>query len=232
MRGRRAPTAVVLAMVICGLVVAAALTGAAVLRVRTNPAAAAPLTTSSASTNPRAGECKREPCKRLGQVPVAGTDVQLIGDSGAASGRLLIGSPGSPQIIEITVTDLGVKLTESSLQCAAGAVAACIVRGVGDKGTTGQVIAGRSDKWSPLGRAFFSAANYLSLANVVGDSSPEVITVQRDCRTGEDCQRQVYVQVFGLGGEELGCTKTYSRMDQLPGYPEIVPTEIQLRGCP
>ncbi|GAA3017580.1 hypothetical protein [Actinokineospora globicatena] len=233
MAGRRAPTAVVLAMVICGLVVAASLTGAAVLRVRAAPANATPGTTSETTTSTTAVTCRRDPCRLLGTATVGGTVVELIGDSGLVSGRVRIGSPGTQQVIEMTITDLGVYLDDQSLECAPGAVSACLVRGSGDKGTAGQVVVGRSDKWSAQGRAFFSEANYLSLANVDGDSAPEVIAVQLDCATGADCsKRPVYAQVFGLGGQELGCTRLYPRIDQLPGYPTILPTATQLRDCP
>ncbi|WP_018682400.1 hypothetical protein [Actinokineospora enzanensis] len=234
MAGRRAPTAVVLAMVICGLVVAAAITGAAVLRVRAAPNGPAAPSTSEVAAPPGPITCRREPCQVLGTATVGGTVVQLIADSGANAGRLRIaGAASAEQVIELSVTDLGVTLTTDSLQCVPGTVSACLVRGVSEKGTTGQVVAGRSDKWSPLGRAFFSEANYLTLANVQGDSTPEVIAVQQDCSVTPDCsKRSFYVQVFGLGGQELGCTRTYPKIDQLPGYPGIVPLEVQLRGCP
>ncbi|MBM7770096.1 hypothetical protein JOD54_000300 [Actinokineospora baliensis] len=233
MAGRRAPTAVVLAMVICGLVLTASLTGAAVMRVRAAPANTAPGPTTEPTTSASAVECRRVPCRTLGTASLGSTLVTLKGDSGLVSGRLFIQGPSGQQVVEMAVGDLGVYLDDQSLQCAPGAVSACLVSGSGDKGTAGQVVAGRSDKWSALGRAFFSEANYLSLANVDGDTSPEVIAVQQDCASGADCARRpVYAQVFGLGGQELGCTRLYSRIDQLPGYPTVALTAAMLRDCP
>ncbi|GLZ38556.1 hypothetical protein [Actinokineospora sp. NBRC 105648] len=233
MAGRRAPTAVVLAMVICGLVLAASLTGAAVLRVRNSSGHTMPGPTSDTAVT-TGNACKREPCQTLATATVGGTVVELVADSGAASGRLHIGVPGATrQIIEATITDMGVTLSQDSLQCVPAAVSACLIRGVGDKGTAGQIVVGRSDKWSPLGRAFVSRAGLLSLAPVLGDSAPEVIAVQWDCARGEDCARRpVYAQVFGLGGQEVGCTRAFARVDLLPGWPNIAPAAASLRDCP
>ncbi|WP_026424560.1 hypothetical protein [Actinokineospora inagensis] len=233
MAGRRAPTTLVLVMVICGLVVAASLTGAAVLRVRTAPVRSAPGPTAEVTTTTDPTTCRRDPCQVIGTTNLGGTVVELVADSGATSGRVKIRTPDGQQVIEMAVADLGITLTADSLQCVPGVVAACLVRGDGDKGLAGQVVVGRSDKWSPLSRAFISEARYLSLVNVDGDTAPEVVAVQQDCASGADCARRpVYAQVFGLGGQEVGCTKLYQRLDQLPGYPTIEPAQNQLRSCP
>ncbi|CRK59802.1 hypothetical protein [Alloactinosynnema sp. L-07] len=232
----RAPRSVVWTAVISGLVTAASLIGAAVLNARSNPMSALPTTTQSAPTStPAVGVtgCLREPCQVLSTTTVGGTFVELIADAGATSGRLRIGGPSSSQVIETTVTELGVTLSPTSLQCVPGSASACLIRGAGPGGTTGQVVVGRSDKWRAQDRPFLSAAGVLMLGNLVSDSSPEVIAVQHDCRANQVCaNRPVYAQVFDLGGQEIGCTKTYSKVEQIPGYPQITFPAALLRDCP
>lgn len=234
---RRMPRSVVVTALLCGLVTAASLAGAAVLKARSDRVAAPPSTSvSTPPTTPSVGlsGCLREPCQVLASTTVAGTFVELLADAGATSGRLRIGGPSASQVIETTVTELGVTLTPSSLQCVPGSASACLIRGEGPDGTTGQVVVGRSDKWSAQERAYLSSAGLLVLNNVVSDSSPEVIAAQYDCPPGQDSctKRPVYAQVFGLSGQEIGCTRTYTRLEQLPGYPQVTVTAANLRDCP
>ncbi|HVK25090.1 MAG TPA: hypothetical protein VM677_27330 [Actinokineospora sp.] len=232
----RAPRSVVLTAVLCGVVTAASLTGAAIINARSNTVSAPPTTsTTTPTTTPNVGVsgCLREPCQVLSTTTVGGTFVELIADAGATSGRLRIGGPSSSQVIETTITELGVTLSPTSLQCVPGSASACLIRGSAPTGTAGQVVVGRSDKWSAQERAYLSAAGVLMLGNVVSDSSPEVIAVQYDCRGNQVCaNRPVYAQVFDLGGQEIGCTKTYPRVEQIPGYPQITFPAALLRDCP
>ncbi|SDH58813.1 hypothetical protein SAMN05192558_1215 [Actinokineospora alba] len=233
---RRMPRSVVVTALLCGVVTAASLAGAAVLKARSQRVATPPSTSVSVPpTTPSVGlsGCLREPCQVLASTTVAGTFVELIADAGATSGRLRIGGPSASQVIETTVTDLGVTLTATSLQCVPGSASACLIRGEGPDGMTGQVVVGRSDKWNAQERAYLSSAGLLVLNNVVSDSSPEVIAAQYDCKGNQVCdKRPVYAQVFGLSGQEIGCTRTYTRLEQLPGYPQVTVPSAQLRDCP
>ncbi|MGH3877343.1 MAG: hypothetical protein ACRDSK_09950 [Actinophytocola sp.] len=231
MAGRR-PWAVIVVAVLSALVAGGALVAAH--QARDRPAATS--TPPSASTSPSQVDvdgCVREPCAVLATVPVAGTTVELVADRGARSGRLRIGGPNSSEVIEVTVTDLGVRLTRESLQCVVSALSACVVRGSYEGGTAGQVVAGRSGKWSSLTKPFVSDAGFLALAQVTVDSGPEVVAVQHDCdRAATDCAgTPVFAQVFTMGGAEAGCTRDYSSVEALPGFPAVEIRSDQLSPC-
>lgn len=232
----RTPRALWVTVVLCGLVTAASLTGAAVLKARSarvdSPQATTePARPSSSGLGPSG--CLREPCQVLATTTIGGTFVDLVADSGGRSGRLRIGGPNASQVIEATITDGGVTLGSNSLQCVSGLVSACLIRGTGPNGTTGQVVVGRSEKWSPQERAYLSSAGLLLLNHMVSDSSPEVVAAQYDCKGNQDCARRpVYAQIFDLGGQEIGCTRTYARVEQLPGYPVVHVPLAQVKECP
>jgi hypothetical protein len=228
--GMRTPWAIVAAAVVSVLVAGAALVVAN--QERDRPAAAPPTRPPTSSVGPDG--CLVQPCKVLGTVPVAGTTVELVADRGARSGRLRIGGPTSSDVIDVTITDLGAKLDTGSLQCVAGTLSACLVRGRYDGGIAGQVVAGRSGKWSSLAKPFVSDAGYLELADVTVDVGPEVVAVQHDCdrATRPDCTgRPVFAQVFTMRGAEAGCTTDYSALESLPGYPDVKPTSGELTKC-
>jgi hypothetical protein len=233
----RIPRGLAVTAVLCGLVTAASFAGAAMLKTRStgvdNPSTASVSAPATTSGGGRSG-CLREPCQVLAQTTVAGTFIDLIADFGATSGRLRIGGSSAGQVIETTITDLGVTLSADSLQCVPGSVSACLIRGTGPNGTTGQIVVGRSDKWSALERAYLSSAGLLVLNNMLGDSSPEVVAAQYDCRADQAgcARRPVYAQVFDLGGQEIGCTRTFPRIEQLPGFPLVQVPAAQLRECP
>jgi hypothetical protein len=218
---------------VSALVAAGALVTATQLR---EPAAAPPGTTSPSPTEPDAGVdgCVVEPCQVLATAPVAGTTVELVADAGARSGRLRIGGPSSSEVIEATITDMGVTLTASSLQCVAGSLSACMVRGGYDGGTAGQVVVGRSGKWSSLDKPFVSDAGYLTLAQVTADVGPEVLAVQHDCdrATTPDCTgTPVFAQIFVLAGGEAGCSTEYDSLESLPGFPNVELRPADLGSC-
>jgi hypothetical protein len=230
------PRSLIVAVVIAAVVAAGALAGAAMLRWRATSSAGAATT----SQNPPPGGavtpsvCLVEPCQVLASTTVGGTTVELMADAGARSGRLRIGGPTSGQVIETTITEQGVILTTESLQCLPGTPAACLVRGRQGTGLTGQLVVGRSDRWSGLQTRFVSAAGYLALANVDGDLEPELLAAQHDCGDAgsEGCtDRPVFVQVFGIRGDVLGCTRSYPRVDRLPNYPTVQVSRSQLTQC-
>jgi hypothetical protein len=230
----RTPWGVVLAAVLSTLVLGAALIGAHLVRER-RPAAPAEPAPTAASTAVDERGCRTEPCRVMGSVRVAGTTVELVADAGGRSGRLRIGGPSSSEVIEATVTDLGVDLTKSSLQCVPRVMAACIVRGPYEDGIAGQVVIGRSGKWSSLRKPFVSGAGYLALAEVDSTKSgPEVLAAQYECGgAAADCvDAPVFVQVFAVGSDtEVGCTRTYGTVDSLPGFPEVTLTKGELSTC-
>jgi hypothetical protein len=230
----RVPRSLTVAVVLCAVVAAGALAGAAAVRLRAGGSAAAPVTSEKSEPTGGVGVsgCRIEPCQVLATASVGGTRVELVADAGGTSGRLRIGGPSTGQVIETTTTEMGVALTSSSLQCLPGGPAACLVRGDHAEGTAGQVVVGRSGNWSALEKPYVSSAGYLGLANVNDDSAPEVIAAQYDCAGAADCSRRpVFAQVFALNGAELGCTKNYQKVDKLPGHPLVALTKAQLTPC-
>lgn len=230
----RRPWAVITTSVLAALVAGGALAGANAVR---EHRAAAPPSTSPPPASETVGVsgCLVEPCQVLTITRVAGTQVELVADRGARSGRLRLGGPTSSDVIEATVTDLGVTLTKSSLQCVAGPLSACVIRGEYGGGTAGQVVVGRSGKWSSLDKPFLSDAGYLALAEVTGaQSGPEVVVARYDCDRAAvaDCAgTPVYAQVVGTNGRPAGCTAAYDELAHLPGYPDVALTSEDLSPC-
>ncbi|GAA4424696.1 hypothetical protein GCM10023148_27130 [Actinokineospora soli] len=175
---------------------------------------------------PGADGCLREPCRVLGAATLGDTRIELVADSGGMTGRLRIGGPGASRVIEIA--DIGRIEETGALQCYPASISACLVRARGPQGLTGKVVVGRSDKWSPLERAYLSTADFLTLTNVVADSGPEVVAAQ--CAP-EGCSGGVHAQVFTLAGVSVGCTREYTTARELPGYPSVDIGAARLRPC-
>lgn len=141
--------------------------------------------------------------------------------------RLDVGTPPSDTIVDLTITEQGVKLTRDSLRCLGGAVAACLVRGPVTGGQIGEVVANRGSNWEIAGQAYLSDANYIGLTDVSGTEAPEVTVVRHDCpTTAQDTSKcaaaPVVAEVSDLGGRSLGCTKRkYTSPSQMRGYPTI-----------
>lgn len=209
------PRSVIVTVVLAVLVAAGALGGAAAIRWREAHSTTTPATSTKPPPGGPAGpsRCQAEPCQVLATATVGGTSVELLADAGMRSGRLGIGGVTSGSVIETTIGDQGVVLTSDSLQCIAGGPAACLVRGEHDGGIAGQVVVGRSDKWSLTENTYISDAGYLVLANINGDSAPEILAAQHS-----GSGSVVFMQVFTLAGTVLGCTKDFPRLDKLPGY--------------
>jgi hypothetical protein len=225
------PWAVVTATVLSALVAAGALVAAVVLRESTSATEA--VTTPPSTPAVGIDGCLHEPCTVLATMPVGGTIVDLVADSGATSGRLRIGGDGSSEVIEATITDMGATLTKDSLQCVASTLSACLVRGPFPQGIVGQVVVGRSAKWSQIAQPFQSDAGYLALADVTSDAGAEVLVAQHRCEPGTaDCSATpVYMRVFNLRNQEMGCTRNYARLDQLPEWPVVTLTSADLKPC-
>ncbi|GAB3468284.1 hypothetical protein [Actinophytocola sediminis] len=232
MAAGRTPWLVIAAALVAVVVAAGALVGAVVVREHRADSAAAELPPTSVAP-PTVTGCLAEPCQVLASTPVAGTTVQLVADAGARSGRLRIGGPSSSDVIETTITDLGVTLTKDSLQCVATALSACLVSGAYEDGVAGQVVVGRSGKWSSLSSPFVSGAGYLALAEVAASQSgPEVIAAQYACAEVDCADSPVFAQVFAISsGTEVGCTQDHDDVESLPGYPEVTLTDDELAPC-
>jgi hypothetical protein len=217
---------VIVTVVLAVLVTAGALGTAGAIRWRAERSAATPTTSTKPPTSGAVGVsgCLVEPCQVLVRTTVGGTSVELVADNGARSGRLRVGGPTSGSVIEATITDQGVQLTQDSLQCIAGGPAACLIKGEHDGGIAGQVIVGRSDKWSLTEDTYISDAGYLTLANINGDSSPEILAAQR-------AGSALFMQAFTIAGNLIGCTKDYPKLDKLPGVGNLKLTEAQLGPC-
>jgi hypothetical protein len=229
--GRGTPWGVVVAVALSALVAGGALIAANQVADRPDPV---PETSAPPTSSVGPDGCLVRPCTVLGTASVGGTTVQLVADKGARSGRLRIGGPDSGDVIDATVTDMGVTLAPGSLQCVPGTLSACLIRGGYDGGTAGQVVVGRSGKWSSLAKPFVADAGLLVLAQVTADVGPEVVAVRHDCdrATVPDCStRPVFAQVFTMNGAEAGCTGDYQAVESLPGYPDVRLDSGDLSKC-
>lgn len=226
------PWPVVVTVLLCALVAAGALAVAAAQRGSEDSSADDSQKTSTSRQDDDGSGCRIKPCTVLQTVPIGDTNIDLLADAGATSGRVRIGGPGASQVIEVAIT--GVTLTGDSLQCSVSSLSGCMIRGASSAGTVGQVVVGRSGKWSSIEQQFVSDAGYLALAEVDGQVGPEIVAVQYDCdrATTPDCTgRPVFAQVFMLSGAEVGCTRTVTRIESLPGFPVVDPDRGQLRPC-
>lgn len=228
--GSGRPWAVVITAFVAALVAAGALATAAKQRDRAE-AGAETDTTATSTTTPGVGVdgCLVRPCQVLADIPVGGTRVQLVVDAGGASGRLRIGGGGASEVIEVSITGMGAALGPDSLRCVATTLSACLVQGPSDLGVIGQVIVGRTGKWNELAQPFQSDAGYIGLADVVGDNKAEVLIAQHRCDPTAiaDCATtDVYVRVYDLRSQELGCTRDY-RHDRLPDWPTVVAEDLK-----
>jgi hypothetical protein len=224
---------VVITAMVSALVAAGAFAAAAVWRERTTAseeASPGPASTSGAGLD----GCMVPRCTVLRSTSVAGTTVDLVADRDATSGRLRIGGAGSSEVFEVTITTMGAVLGPESLQCLPGLPSACLVRGQFPQGVIGEVVVGRSTKWNELAQPFQSDAGYLALADVNGDNSADVLVAQHRCdRTvTPDCANtQVFVRVYDMQSQDLGCTRNYSRLESLPGWPTVTLTAAALDPC-
>ncbi|MFL6127289.1 hypothetical protein [Actinophytocola sp.] len=227
------PWAVVITIVVSTLVAAGAVAASAALRDRAGTTATTTTTTTTTTSGVGVDGCVRKPCTVLADMPVGAARVQLVVDSGGASGRLRIGGGGASKVIEATITSMGATFAPDSLQCVADTLSACVLRGRSAEGVVGQVVAGRSAQWSELAQPFLSDAGYLAIAQVTADVGPEILVAQHRCQRGtQDCATTpVYVRVYNLQSQELGCTEAYRRLESLPDWPTVTLKKTDLRAC-
>jgi hypothetical protein len=211
------PWAVVITIAVAALVAAGALATAATLRHRDPAGTATDETTPPPTSGVGVDGCLVRPCTVLATAQVGGTAVDLVADRDGRSGRLRIGGAGASKVVEATITSMGAALRQDSLQCMADTLSACLLRGTSGNGVVGQVVVGRSGEWSELSKPFVSDAGYLALAQVTQDVGPEIVVAQRRCRPAQDCSAApVYLRVYNLRSQDLGCSRDYSRLESLP----------------
>jgi len=236
MAGSGRPWATVITAALCALVAAGALATAASLRNRGSTPASAPDTTLPTTSGVGVDGCAQRPCTVLATVPVSGYVVELVADRGNTSGRLRIGGAGASKVIEATITGMGAVLGPDSLQCVPSTLVVCLLRGSSNQGMFGQVVVGRGGEWNELDQPFQSDAGYLGLADVVPDPGAEIMVAQHRCdRTAvPDCSTTpIYVRVYDLTSEDRGCTRTYNRLESLPGWPAVTlrSTDVKPANC-
>jgi hypothetical protein len=231
------PWAIVVTAIVCTLVALGALVTAGVLRHERASSADSEETTPPPTTTSGAGAdgCLAKPCTVVGPIPIGGTTVQLVVDAGGKSGRLQIGGGGASDVIEVTITKLGAVLGPDSLECVGSAQSACVIRGASSDGMLGQVVVGRSEKWASRDKPFASDAGYVAVRDVDRqEAGLEVVVAQHRCdpaATADCSTTPVYVQVFTLQSEPLGCTRDYARLESIPGWPAVDLTSARIRPC-
>jgi hypothetical protein len=99
----------------------------------------------------------------------------------------------------------------------------------------GQVVVGRSGKWASLEKPFASDAGFVAVQDVTGQQSgPEVLVAQHRCdrQATTDCaDTEVYVQIFSMRSEVLGCTRDYARLESMPGWPDADLADAAVNPC-
>ncbi len=223
-----------LTVVLAAVVTAGALVTAVLLRPeRTEPTPAAPMPGPSTA----AQECGDGACRELASARVHGTEVALLAGQDGRAARVRVGGPGSDTVLETTITAMGARLDEDSLDCVEAVTSeasACLVRGSMDGAEIGEVLISRGDGWRQAERPYFSDAGLIVLDDVTGSGEPEVVVVQHICSQSGSaaCQvRPVRAEVFGLGGEHYGCTGSYTAPGHIRGWPDIKVYPRQLRPC-
>ncbi|TWE23972.1 hypothetical protein [Prauserella muralis] len=229
------PRPVLVTGALAALVTVVALGTALVLRPEPGLSAGAEDAPATATSASHTG-CGDEPCRVLAQTGVNGMTVELLADGDGGMGRLRAGGPGSGTIAETAITTMGVRLNHDSLRCVETATPVCLVRGPHDGGMVGEVLVWRGDSWRATARPYFSDAGSITLSNVTGDATPEVIVVRHECSrtdTVEECQQApVLAEVFDLRGGQAGCTLTYGSPGALRNWPEVEVDDSELTTCP
>ncbi|SDY71173.1 hypothetical protein SAMN05421504_106476 [Amycolatopsis xylanica] len=236
--GSRAPRSVLVTAAVAMVVVVGTLVAVVALRPRADQAepaspSAGPRLTGTADPT----VCGQAPCQTIATQVVNGGKVTLLAGPDSGVARLDVDVPPSDTIVDLTITEQGVKLSQDSLRCLGGAVPACLVRGPVTGGQIGEVVANRGSNWEIASQAYLSDANYIGLADVSGSEAPEVTVVRHDCPTvAQDTPKcaaaPVVAEVFDLGGRSIGCTKRrYTSPSQMRGYPTIRLSTSDLGSC-
>lgn len=198
------------------VVTAAALLTVVVLRPR-NPGGPPRAEGLPVSVGAGAG-CGDGPCQALAIQNVNGQTVQLLANSRGDNGRFEAGG----DVLEATVTALGARLDAKSLSCFPASVSACLILAPRDGGKIAQLLINRGGSWSSVDKPYFSDAGVIVLSNVTGGDAPEVVVVQAS---------PVLAKVYALDGSVAGCTRRYSSLGGLRGWPDVRVTAADLRPC-
>jgi hypothetical protein len=179
-------------------------------------------------------QCGDGPCRSLASATVAGSTVELLANTAANSGRVrIVTAQGLNSVFETTISQLGAGLTAQSLTCVNAAAPACMVSGSGPEGSAGEVFVQTRGDWERADDPYFASGGYISLRQG-GTEGAEVVTAQVECDsdlTTECAGAPVYVQVFAVTGATLGCTSPVSKLDRLPGWPNVNVSDSQLHAC-
>lgn len=180
--------------------------------------------------------CGSGPCRQLAAITVGGQPVELLADAEGRDGRVRIGpEPGT--VLDLMISQFGVKLDAESLRCVDGTNPACLVRGASDSWTYGELLVGSGGGWVVAGKPYLSDAATLALNDVNADGKPDLVVVRHECPGAEpgtpQCQAApVLAEVYDQTSRLLGCTKKVTSPSQLRGWPEIKLIRSDLRACP
>ncbi|PRY43792.1 hypothetical protein [Umezawaea tangerina] len=219
----RVPRSVLSTAVAAVLVLVGCLVAAYLLR------PAAPGSAGGPSTGDDALRCGSEACRAVVRADVGADSVELV--VGGGVGRIRIGGPGGPNVVESTVVDSGAQVDGQSLECVSSKVSVCLVRGKSGDEVLGEVLVGRDGTWTRVQTRYLATGGYLGLHDVDGDAVADVVAVQLDC--DQDVCGKVHAQVFSFTGgkEPLGCTAPVGTAEQLPGWPAVAPATADLSPC-
>ncbi|MGC7095694.1 hypothetical protein ACPZ19_13570 [Amycolatopsis lurida] len=231
-----APRSIVVTAVLAVLITAGALVTAVLLRPGA-PDTAVPGAGGESTSAGAASECGPRACQVLASQPVKGTTAELLADPEGRSAHVRFGGLGSDFVLESALASMDVAVRQDSLQCVDGPLAACLVHGDYQGGVIAELLVAPSDTWRQSDRLYFSDAGRVLLAQVAGDTAPEVVVVRHECASAAPaapgCPRgPVLAEVFDLSGKQAGCTKRYSVPSQLRGWPDVRLSETDLRPCP
>lgn len=227
--GARAPRSVLVTAAGATVVALAALVAVVLLRAERN---SDPADLGSASAGrldlDAAASCGDQPCEVLTSLPVGESTVELLTDVQGKHGKLRIFGPDGSTVITTALGPMGVRLEQTSLTCAAASTSACLVYGDHRHGYAGQLFVAGDDGWRAVEESYFSEGRYLEVAQVTGDDEPELLVANcaRECSAGA-----VVLEVFTLDGELAGCTDEYGGLRQLPGWPDVVLSDVDLHSC-
>lgn len=211
------PRSVLFTAVVAALVTVAALVGVASLRLRETTGhieAAVPALPAS----PAGNECGNGPCRTVASQDVGGKPVDLLADAAGDNGRFSSGG----EIVQTSITELGAQVGPGSLACVTATMSACLISAPLGSGRIGELMVDRGGDWRSVDKPVFSDAGVVVLGNVTGDDAPEVTVVESS---------PPMARVYALDGSEVGCSRTYSRVSQIRGWPAVHLLASDLRSC-
>lgn len=189
-----------------------------------------PTTSAESAESDGQLQCGAAPCQPVATQRVGADSVELL--AGVGTGRVQVTSALGTSVFEVSITQSGAQLTADSLDCLAGAVSTCLVRGATASGVQGEVLVGQHGTWSRAQVGYVASGGYLALHDVNGDGVADVVAVQSACRSADGCE-QVFAQVFVVdaGSTPLGCTRVFPSLAQVPGYPDVAVSQGDLHRC-